>query len=112
MSSSLHILKVGVQCGVSHLCVNGPLCFSEIVNPKCYQLIRQFISLLEEEKPDHWFHITEATAHTVILTIKMMQEFFGDCFTRCGNEVPRMILLQAYHRLTAYQEELPSKYAT
>jgi hypothetical protein len=74
----LHLLKVGVWCGVSCWCIMNPVCRRTINSKHYQQLMKQFISVLQVKFWDCWIQQDAVTFHTTVSTMHMLQEFFGD----------------------------------
>ncbi|KAK7603429.1 hypothetical protein V9T40_003428 [Parthenolecanium corni] len=77
--SSLHSQKIGVWCALSRKRIIGPIFFTSTINAEAYHsIIRQFVSLLEEDERDCWFQQDGAAAHTSEDTLDFLAQFFDD----------------------------------
>jgi hypothetical protein len=67
-----------------------------------------FISLLEVDEQDCWFHQHGAAAHTANSTMQMLSEFFGGCIIS-RNLWPPQSQIDRHRTLGVFEGELAHK---
>ncbi len=95
--SSLHPEKIGFCCAISQRRVIGPIFFTSTVSAEVYwDIIMQFVVLLELEDRDCWFQQDGTPAHSAAETLDFLGDFFhGRHFcqthTKVATPQPRFI---------------------